>query len=80
MWCALLENTHSLRESMQGARESAEERAAKNKRLRDRLENMKGEVTGQVNDLLSKMLGVRPEDVLSEEEINAHLQNACNLS
>jgi len=67
-----------LRESMQGARMSAEERASKNKRLRDRLENMKGEVTGQVNALLSKMLGVRPEDVLSEEEINQHLTNAFN--
>merc|ERR1719210_818934 len=67
-----------LRESMQGARMTAEERAAKNKRLRDRLENMKGTVTGQVNELLSKMLGVKPEDVLSDEEINAHLTNAFN--
>merc|ERR1712223_187689 len=67
-----------LRESMAETRMSAEQRAAKNARLRDRLENMKGEVTGQVNALLSKMLGVRPEDVLSEEEINAHLQNAFN--
>ena len=39
---------------------------------------MKGTVTGQVNELLSKMLGVKPEDVLSDEEINAHLTNAFN--
>eukprot|EP00492_Amphilonche_elongata_P002514 TRINITY_DN276_c0_g2_i1.p1 TRINITY_DN276_c0_g2~~TRINITY_DN276_c0_g2_i1.p1 ORF type:complete len:300 (-),score=75.41 TRINITY_DN276_c0_g2_i1:224-1123(-) len=39
---------------------------------------MKGAVTSQVNDLLSKMLGVRPEDVLSEEEINQHLTDAFN--
>ncbi len=58
---------------------SAEERASKNAgRLRDRLENMKNEVSGQVNDLLSKMLGVKPEDILSGEEINQHLTEAFN--
>merc|ERR1711879_893184 len=57
---------------------SAEERASKNKRLRDRLENMKSEVSGQVNDLLSKMLGVKPEDILSGEEISKHLTDAFN--
>merc|ERR1711879_720699 len=67
-----------LRESMQETRMSAEERASKNKRLRDRLENMKSEVSGQVNDLLSKMLGVKPEDILSGEEINQHLTDAFN--
>jgi Ca2+-binding EF-hand superfamily protein len=67
-----------LRESLQETRMSAEERAGRNKRLRDRLENMKGEVSGQVNDLLSKMLGIKPEDILSGEEINAHLTEAFN--
>jgi len=67
-----------LRESLQGSRMSAEERASKNARLRDRLENMKSEVSGQVNDLLSKMLGVKPEDILSGEEINQHLTEAFN--
>merc|ERR1712146_508891 len=63
---------------MQETRMSAEERASKNARLRNRLENMKGEVSGQVNDLLSKMLGMKPEDILSGEEINQHLTDAFN--
>merc|ERR1711981_1445300 len=67
-----------LRESLQETRMSAEERAGRNARLRGRLENMKSEVSGQVNDLLSKMLGVKPEDILSGEEINTHLTNAFN--
>jgi Ca2+-binding EF-hand superfamily protein len=67
-----------LRESLQETRMSADERANRNKRLRGRLENMKSEVSGQVNDLLSKMLGIKPEDILSAEEINKHLTNAFN--
>merc|ERR1712062_103583 len=67
-----------LRESLQETRMSAEDRASRNARLRDRLENMKGEVSSQVNNLLSKMLGIKPEDVLSEEEINQHLTEAFN--
>ena len=51
-------------------------RAKKNGELRDRLENMKGEVQGAVNDLIAQMMGINPEDVLSEEEINNHLKEA----
>jgi Ca2+-binding EF-hand superfamily protein len=39
---------------------------------------MKGEVQGAVNGLIAQMMGVRPEDVLSEEEINNHLKEAFN--
>jgi dsDNA-specific endonuclease/ATPase MutS2 len=56
-----------LRESLQETRMSAEERVGRNSRLRDRLQNMKSEVSGQVNDLLSKMLGVKPGSLLLQE-------------
>merc|ERR1712173_576860 len=44
--------------------------------LRDRLEGMKGDVQTQMNELFASMAGVRPEDVLSEAEIDAHLKTA----
>ena len=37
---------------------------------------MKDEVGAQMNELFSSMAGVRPEDVLSDEEIDAHLKTA----
>ena len=39
---------------------------------------MKNEVSSTMNDLLSKMLNVDPEDVLTPEEIRAHLTEAFN--
>ena len=53
-------------------------RAKKNGELRARLENMKGEVQGAVNGLIAQMMGIKPEDVLTEEEINNHLKEAFN--
>lgn len=67
-----------LRKSLQETRMAADELANRSKRLRGRLENMKSEVSGQVNDLLSEMLGIKPEDILSAEEINDHLTAAFN--
>lgn len=34
---------------------------------------MKSEVSGTVNDLISNLLGINPEDVLSQEEIDGYL-------
>merc|ERR1712004_490639 len=55
---------------MQG---SAAERAKKNAQLRARLENVRKDVSQQMNALFGKMMNMNPEDLLSEEEINKHL-------
>ena len=76
----LLKNTVSeyriLRETLQEVRANNDVRAERNARLRNRLEGMKDEVGAQMNELFSSMAGVRPEDVLSDEEIDAHLKTA----
>merc|ERR1712187_1069049 len=51
-------------------------RATRNKQLRDRLEQMKADVTSDMNALMSNLLGMDPRDVLSEAEIDAHLEEA----
>ena len=38
--------------------------------------SVKDEVSSQMNDLISQMMGVNPEDVLSEAEIDEHLTTA----
>jgi Ca2+-binding EF-hand superfamily protein len=58
------------------ARGNADTRAKRNAELRTRLEGMRTEVGGQINELISNMMGVNPEDVLSDEEINQHLTQA----
>merc|ERR1712004_880835 len=58
---------------MQG---SAAERAKKNAQLRARLENVRKDVSQQMNALFGKMMNMNPEDLLSEEEINKHLADA----
>merc|ERR1719204_1459240 len=65
-----------LKETLGEVREANDARAEKNAKLRNRLEGMKGEVSSQMNDLISKLMGVNPEDVLSDEEINKHLKEA----
>merc|ERR1712048_390057 len=57
---------------------SAAERAKRNKLLKDRLKGMQSELQGQINGLLSNMVGLNPEDLLSEEEITKHLTDAFN--
>jgi len=39
---------------------------------------MRRKVQNSVNGLVAQMMGIRPEDVLSEEEINNHLKEAFN--
>ena len=65
-----------VQDTLNDARANSETRADRNAELRARLENMRSEVGGQINDLISKMMGVNPEDVLTDEEINAHLKEA----
>lgn len=59
-------------------KEDADERARKNQLLRDRLENMKKEVGDTVNGLMAKMMDMNPEDLMTAEEIDAHLTDAFN--
>eukprot|EP00492_Amphilonche_elongata_P002513 TRINITY_DN276_c0_g1_i6.p1 TRINITY_DN276_c0_g1~~TRINITY_DN276_c0_g1_i6.p1 ORF type:complete len:227 (-),score=64.66 TRINITY_DN276_c0_g1_i6:327-965(-) len=76
----LLKNTVSeykiLRETLQEVRANNDVRAERNARLRQRLQGMKDEVGAQMNELFANMAGVRPEDVMSEAEIDAHLKTA----
>jgi Ca2+-binding EF-hand superfamily protein len=65
-----------LRETLHEVRASNDARAERNGRLRDRLTNMKDQVQGQMNELFANMVGVDPRDVMSEEEIKAHLKQA----
>merc|ERR1712176_1117035 len=65
-----------VQETLGDARANADTRAERNAELRARLENMRGEIGGQINDLISQMMGINPEDVLSDEEINQHLTEA----
>lgn len=65
-----------VQDTLNDVRGNNDTRAQRNKELRARLENMKGEVSDQVNSLIAQMMGVDPRDVLSDEEINAHLEDA----
>ena len=67
-----------MRDVLQEVRANNDVRAEKNARLRNRLDKMKGSVSAQMNDLFAKMMNVRPEDVMSEEEIVGHLTDAFN--
>ena len=63
-----------LRETLHEVRASNDARAERNGRLRDRLNNMKDQVQGQMNELFANMVGVDPRDFMSGEEIKAHLK------
>ena len=73
-----LKEVNLLKEALQESAAAADVRADRNKNLRARLENMRGDVANQMNDMISQLMGVNPEDVLSDEEINAHLKQAFN--
>ena len=47
-----------LRDTLHEVRASNDQRAERNGRLRDRLENMKSQVQGQMNELFANMIGV----------------------
>ena len=65
-----------LRDTLHEVRENNDVRAERNGRLRARLDNMKGEVGAQMNALFANMSGIRPEDVMSDEEIDASLDRS----
>ena len=73
-----LEEVNLLKEALQESAAAADVRADRNKNLRARLENTLADVANQMNDMISQLMGVNPEDVLSDEEINAHLKQAFN--
>ena len=66
----------TLKDSLSEIQGNADERAKRNANLRARLENVRGEVSSQMNELLGQLMGINPEDVLTDEEINAHLKSA----
>merc|ERR1711862_316846 len=78
----LLRNTlaeyNILRDTLQEVRANNDIRAQRNAKLRERMESMKSEVGDQMNSLISQLLNVDPKDVLTDEEINAHLTEAFN--
>ena len=67
-----------LKDTLGEARVDNEARSKRNAQLRDRLNNMKSEVQDQIGGLMTGLLGLRPEDVLSDEEITQHLTDAFN--
>eukprot|EP00492_Amphilonche_elongata_P005790 TRINITY_DN954_c0_g1_i2.p1 TRINITY_DN954_c0_g1~~TRINITY_DN954_c0_g1_i2.p1 ORF type:complete len:207 (+),score=56.76 TRINITY_DN954_c0_g1_i2:223-843(+) len=78
----LLGNTVSeysiLRDTLQEVRANNDVRAQRNAKLRQRMESMKGEVSSQMNAMLTDLFNVDPKDVLSDAEINKHLTDAFN--
>jgi Ca2+-binding EF-hand superfamily protein len=61
-----------LKDTLGEARVDNEARSKRNQQLRERLNNMRSEVSDQIGHLMTDLLGLRPEDVLSEEEIRKH--------
>jgi Ca2+-binding EF-hand superfamily protein len=67
-----------LKDALGTAEGNAKSRQKRNAQLRNRLESVKDQVSKDMNDLFSSMMGVRPEDVLTDEEIDKHLTDAFN--
>merc|ERR1712142_202676 len=65
-----------IQDTLADVRGNNDRRAENNKILKARLENMKNDVQSTVNGLIAKMMGVKPEDVMSEKEIDHHLETA----
>eukprot|EP00492_Amphilonche_elongata_P001168 TRINITY_DN1704_c0_g1_i1.p1 TRINITY_DN1704_c0_g1~~TRINITY_DN1704_c0_g1_i1.p1 ORF type:complete len:192 (-),score=57.63 TRINITY_DN1704_c0_g1_i1:126-701(-) len=66
----------NLKSALSVASGNAQERAKNNQRLRQRLESVKSQVSAEINALMSNMLNMDPKDFLTDEEIDAHLQEA----
>jgi len=65
------------RDTLQEVRANNDVRAERNAEFRQRLDGMKCQVSSQMNALLGDLLGVDPRDILSDEEIEAHLTTYC---
>ena len=68
----------ALRESLAEAQGSISERKKRNKLLRERLDQVKGDVSNKMNDLFGNILGVDVTAILSGTEIDGHLTDAFN--
>jgi len=68
----------ALRKSLAEAKGSIADRKKKNKLLRDRLDNVRGEVSAKMNALFGNVLGIDVTALMSGEEIDGHLQEAFN--
>eukprot|EP00493_Phyllostaurus_siculus_P009768 UN09899 len=63
----------AMRDDLLEAQGSNEDRAKRNKELRDRMKRMKGEMGGSVGKLMNKMLGLMgqdPRDLLTDAQID----------
>ena len=65
-----------IQDTLGEVRANNDTRATRNNELRNRLENMKGDVQNTVNDLIAQLMGIDPRDVMSEVEIDHHLEAA----
>eukprot|EP00494_Astrolonche_serrata_P031798 UN32067 len=74
----VLKDYAMIQDTLADVRGNNDRRAENNKALKARLENMKSDVQSTVNGLIAKMMNVKPEDVLSESEIDHHLETAFN--
>ena len=63
---------------MQEFQESGAPCAGQNALLRKKLDGIRSEVMAQMNNMVSSMFDVDPEDVLSDEEIRLYLTEAFN--
>jgi Ca2+-binding EF-hand superfamily protein len=73
---ATMKDYAMIQDALSEARANNDTRATRNAELRDRLENMKGDVQSTVNGLIAQMMNIDPRDVLSEAEIDHHLETA----
>merc|ERR1712187_59255 len=72
----IVPSIENLKGALSEASGSAEERAKNNERLRQRLESVKGQISGEINALLTQMMNVDPSTFMSDEEIDQHLTEA----
>merc|ERR1712048_70788 len=67
-----------LKDTLGEVRMDNDKRASRNGELRQRLDGMRSEILAQIGDMMSNMMGLNPEDVLSDEEIRKHLTEVFN--
>jgi len=75
---ATMKDYAMIQDALADARGNNDIRATRNAELRQRLDNMKGDVQNTVNSLIASMMNIDPRDVLSDAEIDHHLEVAFN--
>jgi Ca2+-binding EF-hand superfamily protein len=71
-----LKDYNMIRDTLGEVRADNDARAVRNKELRNRLDNMKDDVQSTINGLIADMMNIDPRDVMSEAEIDHHLEQA----